>query len=61
MKNRKKKNTLHEIIDVFRHEHPDNRSNQQWVKDMISAGWDWDRQTTGQSEFQRVVKKLKYE
>lgn len=59
MKRRKVKNRndLDNQFDIFRNQHPDERSNAQWVKDMLDKGWDFDRRTSGQSEWQRINKR----
>lgn len=44
-----------EVNDMFiRGEHPDTRSNAEWVKQMNANGWNWDKGTKGQSEWKRV-------
>lgn len=53
---RKRKKQLRAYEDVFRHEHPDTRTGPEWVRQMIAKGWNWDKGTTGQSEWQRLNK-----
>lgn len=38
-------------MEVFRGQHPDERTNEQWVADMLAKGIKWDRVTHGREMY----------
>lgn len=44
-------------LDVFRGQHPDERTNAQWVADMLAKGITWDRITPGRQMYTTIKNK----
>ncbi len=51
---RKKRLQVEQDSLFIRGEHPDKRSNAEWVKMMVESGWNWEFKTKGQSEWKRL-------
>jgi hypothetical protein len=45
---------MNSSLFFIRGEHPDKRTNAEWVRHMKSIGWDWDKDTKGQSDWKRL-------
>jgi hypothetical protein len=56
--NKRKRLRTDQEIDLLRGEHPDTRSNAEWVKQMKDRGWNWEKPTKGQSIWKQLNGKI---